>query len=238
MSLIEQSIEFDRHLLSIPLNECHEVPVSLVDLASQMGTKVSFADGLNKTYFLRESVALSVVKASLALLEEGYILKIEDAYRNLDEQKHKFLDMVKEIRFKHTHLSEDEIRQVANIYVAGVPILAAHTAGAAVDVTLLDKDLKLVGMGCPYLYSGEESTTDYQNLPKKVLLVRKKLCQIMEQQGLINYPFEYWHFSQGDVGAAYMLGQRSAVYGPVDFNTSTLKLEFMNPKDYHQYFYT
>ena len=52
----------------------------------------------------------------------------------------------------------------------------------------------------------------------------KLLKEGMEKFGFINYPFEYWHYSIGDVCAAYLGGQDTAVFGPVEFDSQSHNL--------------
>ena len=44
---------------------------------------------------------------------------------------------------------------------------------------------------------------------------RKLLLTILEQQGFINYPNEWWHFSYGDRYWAYYQSDKQAIYGSI-----------------------
>ena len=120
--------------------------------------------------------------------------------------------------------SKTELLLLANTYTAGIPVLASHTAGAAVDVILLDKDTTPLDFGCPYLYGDVESATEYPGLSKRAKVNRRLLKDGMEKFGLMNYPFEYWHYSNGDVCAAYLTGQKFAKFGPVDYEYDKKKI--------------
>ena len=58
--------------------------------------------------------------------------------------------------------------------------------------------------------------TDYENLPDHVKQNRKMLYDVMAEQGFINYPTEWWHFSYGDRYWALLTGADHAIYGPAD----------------------
>ena len=46
---------------------------------------------------------------------------------------------------------------------------------------------------------------------------RELLFNVMEAQGFVNYPTEWWHFSYGDRYWAYHQQQDYAIYGSADF---------------------
>ncbi len=88
---------------------------------------------------------------------------------------------------------------MANTFTAGVPIIAAHTAGAAIDITLLDSKYNPIDFGCEYRNGTSKSYTNFKKLSKEQIYNRKIMVSTMEKYGLINYPYEYWHFSYGDI---------------------------------------
>ena len=173
---------------------------------------------------MRKSVAISLIETASYFNGHEFILKVESAYRSLDEQKGRFTMRYQSMKTSFPKKTETKLFEMANTYTAGIPILAAHTAGAAVDVTLLDKRGALLDFGAPYNYGGIESITDYPHLSKTVKENRKILKEGMEKLGFINYPFEYWHYSIGDVCAAYLGGQDTAIFGPVEFDPQSHNL--------------
>lgn len=234
---IVKSLEFDKYLLQVPVEECGEDFCSLVDLASEKVVQLAFDSDKNKLFYLRKGVAFAVLDAAAILEKQGHILKVEYAYRSLSQQKTMFLERVEETKKKYPGLSEQEALQISNIYTAGIPILGAHTAGAAVDVTLLRAtDQQPIDMGCPYLHGGPESGTSYPNISEEAKGYRKLLVSVMENCGLVNYPFEYWHFSKGDVCAAHVKKQLFAIYAPVDLDKATGELQVLPPDKYRIFF--
>src|SRR3989338_8203657 len=90
---------FDQELFKIPLRESKEPMISLSDLFKEHATPVLF--NFEKTivdepkiFYLRKSVAHSLLKVANMLLSCSYILRIEDAYRSLKYQQKKFRSRV------------------------------------------------------------------------------------------------------------------------------------------------
>lgn len=231
----QKSKRFDKKLLKIPLKETGEKFLSLSALSKKHEVKIIFAN--KKNAFLRKSVAECLIQAAKYFNEKGFTLKIESAYRSLNEQKKRFIARYKSMKKFFPKKSKAELLTLANTYTAGIPILAAHTGGAAVDVVLLDINGKLLDFGVPYPHGDIESVTDYSNLSKKVIENRKLLKEGMGKYCFTNYPFEYWHFSIGDVCAAHVTGKKYAKFGPVNYNFETGKIVYMkDKKELYQYF--
>ncbi|MFE9454584.1 M15 family metallopeptidase [Streptomyces sp. NPDC006739] len=97
--------------------------------------------------------------------------------------------------------------------------VAPHCAGAAVDLTLIDTDGVELDMGgavnghrtgderwCPFDAPGLSATArDNRHL----------LAQCLREEGFVNYPSEWWHWSYGDRYWALMTSTPAAVYGPI-----------------------
>ncbi|MEK9208451.1 MAG: M15 family metallopeptidase, partial [Patescibacteria group bacterium] len=178
----------------------------------------------------------ALIAAIINLNKKGFIVKIESMYRSIVQQKEKFSKRVQIVKAQYPNKNMPEIKKIANIYTAGIPILAAHMAGAAIDVVLMNKDQKIVNMGSDYPQGVNESYTEYPYLPEKVKSLRKTLCEVMASEGLINYPFEWWHFSMGDVCASYLKGQKMAIYGPLEYDIKTGKTEYLATNKCYEFF--
>lgn len=230
------SSKLDRFILKIPLRECREPLVKLGEKKVPglvFNTKKS--SGKTKIWVLRRSVAKALFSAASSFWAEGYLLSLEDSYRNPKVQKEMFLGYVSKVRKQFPALSLLKAQQRANTYIAGIPILAAHTGGAAIDVILLaKKGRKVIDMGCDYLTLGPKAITNNPNLSGKQIANRQLLKSVLSQNGFINYPYEYWHYSLGDACAAYLTHRKFAIYGPVDYNPDSGETVF--PSD-HQKFY-
>ena len=226
------SENLDKELLQCSLKESREDMVYLPDLIKKNGISVVIEDYGNA--FLRESVAINFIQAAANFNKRNLTLKLESAYRSINEQKQRFTKRFLLMKNKYPEKSNNELLKLANTYTAGILILAAHTAGAAVDVILLDKNRMPLNFGTPYPLGTAKSVTNYPNLQKKIKDNRKILKEGMEKYGFINYPFEYWHYSIGDVYASHIKKQKYAIYGPVNYDLETKTTVF--PKETQSFY--
>ena len=101
------------------------------------------------------------------------------------------------------------------------PEIAPHSAGAAVDVTLIDHQGRELDMVTRVIASPEESEgaccTDAPNLSARARTNRARatLGGALSTAGLINYGTERWHWSFGDRYWALKTEQPAALYGTV-----------------------
>ena len=79
-------------------------------------------------------------------------------------------------------------------YVANPAKGSKHNRGAAVDLTLIDKDGKELDMGTPFDFFGEKAHHTCTTLPKKVLENRKLLKDILNKYNFKSIYSEWWHY--------------------------------------------
>jgi zinc D-Ala-D-Ala dipeptidase len=127
--------------------------------------------------FLRPEVATAIVLAHKKLQKQGLGLKIFDAYRPRPFQQ-RLWDKVPDDR-----------------YVTNPKKGSMHNRGAAVDLTIVDKNGKDVDMGTPFDFFGEKAYQTYTNLPKNVLDNRKLLRETLAEFGFKHIRTEWWHYS-------------------------------------------
>lgn len=126
--------------------------------------------------YLRKETALALIKANKVFKDKGYRILIYDCYRPLDVQKKMWAIL------PGTH------------YVANPKRGSKHNRGAAVDLTLIDKNGKIVDMGTAFDYFGKEAHHTYTNLPKEVLDNRKLLRETMNEANFKHIYSEWWHY--------------------------------------------
>jgi D-alanyl-D-alanine dipeptidase len=126
--------------------------------------------------FLQKEVALrlSVIQNELELLGLG--LKIWDGFRPVAAQ------------WKFWELMPDE-RYVSDPRKGG-----RHTRGTAVDLTLITQDGEELSMPSAFDDFSEKSHRDYFECSLEEIKNREFLQQIMERNGFIGLPTEWWHF--------------------------------------------
>lgn len=229
-SAIREAIEFDKTYFKIPIKESYEKLVDVQKIIHKNRIKAIFnenptATGKKRLFFLRESLVNPLLSAMHALENYNLFIRFEYMYRYLGDQKAAYERSVKTVRLKYPSLDKELILQIAGVFVASTPDTAAHVSGAALDVTLVDANLKPIDMGVPYIHLGPESATYYRDISRRAKKNRNILCQVMERNGFANYPYEYWHFSMGDKIAAKIQKKEFAIYGPIIYNSKTNRTE-------------
>ncbi|MCX4825780.1 M15 family metallopeptidase [Streptomyces sp. NBC_01142] len=213
MSIVLMS---DRRVAAIPLQECGE---RLVDVRAQ-GIPVDFRkqDEGGAFAHLRQGLLTRLLHAQ-SLLPCGVRLLFVEGYRPPALQRRYFEEYADELAESHPNWPVARIREAASRYVSPAEI-APHSAGAAVDVTLIDHLGLEVDMGTRMNASPEESDgacyTDAPAITSQARTNRATLGRALSAAGLVNYPTEWWHWSYGDRYWALSTGQSAALYGPVE----------------------
>lgn len=127
--------------------------------------------------FLRKEAAEKIFLIHQELQEQGFGLKMFDCYRPRPVQW-KLWKKVPDPR-----------------YVANPEKGSMHNRGAAVDLTIVDKNGEELDMGTAYDFFGPEAHSTNTDLPKEVLENRKMLSSVMKKYGFSPIRTEWWHFS-------------------------------------------
>ena len=167
-----------------------------------------------------------LVRASLARrlllardrLPHGVGLQVVEGYRTAADQRRIVGSYSAELRSARPGIGADELECLTSRFVAPVEV-APHVAGAAVDLTLVDRDGCELDLGTPVDATPEQSDgACYFDAPQVTGQARARralLAQVLESAGLVNYPTEWWHWSYGDRYWALLTGASGALYGPV-----------------------
>ncbi|MFH8571353.1 nitrilase-related carbon-nitrogen hydrolase [Streptomyces sp. NPDC017993] len=165
---------------------------------------------------LREGVLRRLLTAQ-ASLPDGLRLQFVEGYRPPALQRRYFEEYTHELRAAHPDWDAARLHSAASRYVSP-PDIAPHSAGGAVDVTLVTADGGEVDMGTPINASPEESAgacyTAAPGLSPAARANRRVLSAALTAAGLVNYPTEWWHWSYGDRYWALATGADHALYGP------------------------
>lgn len=129
---------------------------------------------------LRKETAEKLKKAQDALQQKGFSLKLFDGYRPLSVQK---------------KLWE---KYPVEGFVANPAKGSNHNRGAAVDLTLADKDGKELPMPSAYDEFSERAHRDYQGGTEEERRNRQVLEDAMQGAGFIGLRSEWWHFDDAD----------------------------------------
>lgn len=126
--------------------------------------------------YLRKEVAVQLSKVQADLKKRGYSLKIYDGYRP------------RSIQYKFWEICPD------SRYVANPKKGSRHNRGAAVDLTIIDKEGKELDMGTDFDDFTKKAHRNCISLSKQAQSNRKLLENIMEKHGFIGLSTEWWHF--------------------------------------------
>lgn len=129
---------------------------------------------------LRRAVAERLVKVHQSLRQKGFGLKIWDGYRPLSVQK-KMWKKLPDPR-----------------YVANPQHGSNHNRGAAVDVTLVDREGNQLEMPTDFDDFSRAAASNYPNASESAKRNRTILQNAMKAQGFLTISSEWWHFNDKD----------------------------------------
>ncbi|MFF4695726.1 nitrilase-related carbon-nitrogen hydrolase [Streptomyces chattanoogensis] len=206
----------DPEIAAIPVRECGEDLVDVRTAAPALLVADGRQDGRGAYAHLRTGVLRRLLAAQDAL-PDGLRLELLEGYRPPGLQRRYFEEYADELRAAHPGWDAARIHQAASRYVSP-PDIAPHSAGGAVDLTLVTADGGYVDMGTEINASPEESDgacyTGAPGLTPAARANRRVLSAALSAAGLVNYPTEWWHWSYGDRYWALMTGAEHALYGP------------------------
>ncbi|MCX4972740.1 M15 family metallopeptidase [Streptomyces sp. NBC_00620] len=209
----------DPKIAAIPVVDCGEL---LVDVRERELFPVDARrrDDSGAFAHLRAGVLTRLVKAR-ALLPGGVRLLFVEGYRPPALQREYFERYAAELRADNPGWDAERVRNAASRYVSP-PEIAPHSAGAAVDLTLVGADGQELDMGTRVNASPEESDgacyTAADGISLRARANRRLFGDALKAAGLVNYPTEWWHWSYGDRYWALTTGADHAIYGPREFD--------------------
>ena len=168
----------------------------------------------------RCSVAEKLKRVAKQLSEKGLGIYIYELYRYPEQQQMRLQETYN--RYGDKFSNKDELERYVRRCTAGVG--GGHQTGGAVDLTLCDNNGLPLDMGSEYPIKCPEMVTSYALSP--IISERRRLlCKVMNKEGFVNYPGEWWHFSYGDqLWAAYRY-RRYALYSSINSASIQEKLD-------------
>lgn len=178
--------------------------------------------------YVRSKVLDKLIEAANKL-PKGYKLVIFDAWRPIKVQEELYKMIIEKLKKIYPTKDIEDIKKEASNYVA-IPSEdekhpSPHTTGGSVDLSIADKNGKLLNMGTTFDTANEKSYTDYfdkkfsgknksNEMIKEIVLNRRLLYNIMISVGFTNYPKEWWHYDYGNQNWAYFNNKEvTAIYG-------------------------
>ncbi len=218
------------------VEECGEGFASIPEAAKDAGVEMLFSDskiagGLDRIFFIRESLVGDVIDIGREMNERGWVLKIEDGFRSKSMQS----ELVRKPEVFDSILqkciwenggevpSTELVFRRALVMIANIPKIGTHMSGSAIDVSVFrKKDGSEVWRGFPYLEVSEHTPMRSPFVDEESLANRLEICGMMESRGFVHFPFEFWHFNKDDAMGHVLTGKPGpAKFGPVHWDPET-----------------
>lgn len=233
---MELGYELVQRTLVFAVRECGEPFASIPDAAAAAGVEMQFsqskiAGGLDRVFFMRERLVDKVIAVARAMNDRGWILKIEDAFRSLEMQgllvrKPEVFDAVLRKCIWENGGAMPAVEFVARralVMVANIPKIGTHMSGSAIDVSVFRRDGgSEVWRGNSYLEMSECTPMRSPFVSAEHRRNRLEILGMLEAEGFIHFPYEFWHFNQGDALGHLVEGLPGpARYGAVHWDPRT-----------------
>lgn len=198
------------------------VDEELVDLLQVNDPRIKALSSISEyknTYEGYSKVRLGVfhkLMEMLKVLPQDVGIAYFEGLRPLWKQKEYFDKKLKEIlvEIKDKEMAYQETTKHVSPFIDNIP---THGTGAAIDITLFKFDetkCELMNMGMfdtihghnPQQETFSANTTQEQRENRLILL------EAATKAGMLNYGFEWWHYSYGDKAWAYVEKKQSAIY--------------------------
>lgn len=134
----------------------------------------------NEICLLQKETAQKLAKAQKRFQQDGYSIKVCDAYRPFSIQQILF-ELISDPK-----------------YIADPNQASHHNRGAAVDMTLVDQFGSDIEFLTPVHSFSEESSAESQLEDPKTKEIFEYFVAVMVEAGFYNYEAEWWHFSDVD----------------------------------------
>ena len=163
----------------------------------------------------------------LKYLPENIGLAVFEGYRPLWKQKEYFVKKFKELAeanngksFDHDFLESVYVEtcKLISPFIDNIPV---HCTGAAIDFMLFEfkenDSMELLDLGKFGVIFGpnDQAQTLSDNVSLEQRINREMLLNAAAKAGLVNYGYEWWHYSYGDRAWAYVENEEKAIYGMV-----------------------
>ena len=145
---------------------------------------------------LSKEAAIALQKVQRELENDGYCLKIFDAYRP-QRAVNSFIKWARKPEDTLTKAQFYPEKKKSNLFNLGyIATKSGHSRGSTVDLTIIDaKTLKEIDMGGTYDYFGERSHHNFNEITTIQKANREYLKNIMSKYGFRSYSEEWWHYT-------------------------------------------
>lgn len=149
-------------------------------------------------------------------LPNNLCFMIYEAFRSRDRQHALWTPVYAKIKRENPDWSADALTTETSRWVSPPDGFGSgHQAGAAIDITLAYRDRTPLDMGTKMQEFTALTPTNAPVSPE-IRAHRDILITALAEEGLINYPDEWWHFSYGDRLWAEITGRSKAFFAPLE----------------------
>lgn len=214
-----------------------DIQEELVDLLKvnhpRMRPLSTFNARYENTYEGYSKVRYGLYQKLIAMLEKlpnDIGIAYFEGFRPLSKQKEYFDKKFKEtlLSIPDKNLAYQETSKLISPFIDNIP---THCTGAAIDLTLFRVShgkAELLDMGQFDVIFGvnTQQETFSNNTTPLQRANRLLLLKVATESGLVNYGWEWWHYSFGDRAWAYVKGEKYAKYGlAVDKEDPILRMD-------------
>jgi len=233
---MESAYGFMNKMLEYQVKECGECLISLPEAARAEGVTVQFSPtkllgNHERLFYLRKGLVKDFIAAAREMNNRGWTLRMEDGFRSRAMQKDGALQedvfdaILKKVIWEIKNKIPDSklmLRRLTAL-VATYPKIGTHMSGSAIDMSVVrTDDLFEVERSGSYLELSELTPMTSPFISAAGKRNRTEITEIMQRHGFMAYPYEFWHYSNGDAYAEYLTDSgKPARYGAVDFNIAS-----------------
>ena len=226
---MDEALDFLHRALRHPVNECGEPLADLREASLAAGVEVLFSrkpfpDGSSRLFMLRLGLMDGFLRAARNLNGHGLVPLVEDAYRSgrmqrsISEDSAILGNIGEMVAWESGDAEPDPglLSSRLSVLVAVHERTAGHMAGAALDISVMTADSgEELDRGVPYLELSEKTPMESPFVSNQARRNRSIVTGILLRHGFVAYPYEFWHYSSGDVVAEVAAGSSApARYGP------------------------
>jgi zinc D-Ala-D-Ala dipeptidase len=207
----------------IKIEECGELLVDLMTIGNKrIVPLINFDTRYNAGHSDFGKVRKGLYERLLRLLSylpDNLGLAVFEGYRPLWKQKEYFEKKFKELAQQSTNgnleAAYNETCKFVSPFIDNIPV---HCTGAAIDFMLFtfnkNGSMELLDLGKFGVIFGpnDQTQTLATNITDEQRKNRIMLLEAAAKAGLVNYGYEWWHFSYGDRAWAYVEKQEKAMY--------------------------
>ena len=233
---LDDAFEFMRRSTEAPLDDNCERAVDLTQVFPGH-LECTFAESVQDFnqdgfFYLRESLVPRLEQVIGSLNSLGLGLRIEFGYRTPQTQERLFMSEGVLGRVISATITEaggqrpdpELVYRRTLVLCANVYKNGTHLGASALDVSLYYReDGEPLDVGGPYLTISEVTPMASPYVTRQQKQNRSLVSRMFREQDFLAYPYEFWHFSAGDVFGSLIeeRSDRKAKYGPVLIDPST-----------------